>query len=120
MVDLKTLKTISKVDTGESPDAMVYEPKHSEVYVFNHRGGSATVIDAKTAKVVATISLGGNPEFAVVDPAAGRVFVNIEDKNEIASIDTATHAVVAHWPLAPGEAPSGIAYDPAHHRFFST
>ncbi len=120
VVDLKTLKTISKVDTGESPDAMVYEPKHGEVYVFNHRGGSATVIDAKTTKVVATISLGGSPEFAAVDSAAGRVFVNIEDKNEVAAIDTATHAVVAHWPLAPGEAPSGIAYDAAHHRLFST
>lgn len=120
VVDLKTLKTISKVETGESPDAMVYEPKHGEVYVFNHRGGSATVIDAKTAKVVATISLGGSPEFAAVDAAAGRVFVNVEDKNEVAAIDTATHAVAAHWPLAPGEGPSGIAYDGAHHRLFST
>lgn len=120
VVDLKTLKTISKVDTGESPDAMVYEPKHGEVYVFNHRGNSATVIDAKTAKVVTTISLGGSPEFAAVDSAAGRVFVNVEDKNEVAAIDTATHEVVAHWPLAPGEAPSGIAYDTAHHRLFST
>lgn len=120
VVDLKTLKTISKVETGESPDAMVYEPKRGEVYVFNHRGGSATVIDAKTAKVVATISLGGSPEFAAVDAAAGRVFVNVEDKNEVAAIDTATHEVIAHWPLAPGEGPSGIAYDGAHHRLFST
>jgi len=27
---------------------------------------------------------------------------------------------VAHWPLAPGEEPSGIALDAAHHRVFST
>ena len=26
VVDLKTLKTLSKIDTGESPDALVYEP----------------------------------------------------------------------------------------------
>ena len=58
VVDLTTLKTISKIDTGESPDAVVYEPKHREVYIFNHRGNSVTVIDAKTAKVVATIPLG--------------------------------------------------------------
>ncbi len=120
VVDLKTLKTISKVETGESPDALVYEPKHGEVYVFNHRGNSATVIDAKTDKVVATISLGGSPEFAAVDSAAGRIYVNIEDKSEVAAIDTATHKVVARWPLAPGESPSGIAFDTAHHRLFST
>src|SRR5438876_2360621 len=40
VVDLTTLKTVSKIDTGESPDALVYEPKHGEVYVFNHRGKS--------------------------------------------------------------------------------
>ena len=35
-------------------------------------------------------------------------------------IDAAKHEVVAHWPLAPGEEPTGIALDAAHHRFFST
>ncbi len=120
VVDLKTLQTLLKLDTGESPDALVYEPKHREVYIFNHRGNSATVIDAKTVKVVSTISLGGSPEFAVADSEAGRVYCNIEDKNEVAAIDTATHEVVARWPLAPGEGPSGIALDAAHHRLFST
>jgi YVTN family beta-propeller protein len=120
VVDLKTLRTISKIDTGESPDALVYDSKHGEVYIFNHRGSSVTVIDAKTSKVAATISLGGAPEFAAVDPTADRVYVNIEDKSEVAAIDTAKHKVVAHWPLAPGEEPSGIALDAAHHRLFAT
>jgi YVTN family beta-propeller protein len=120
VVDLKTLRTISKIDTGESPDALVYDSKHSEVYILNHRGNSVSVIDAKTSKVTATISLGGGPEFAAVDPAADRVYVNIEDKSEVVAIDTVKHEVVAHWPLAPGEEPSGIALDAAHHRLFST
>ncbi|MGH8092534.1 MAG: YncE family protein [Chthoniobacterales bacterium] len=119
VVDLKTLKTIAKVETGESPDAAIYEPKHGEIYVFNHHGSSATVIDAKSVKVMVTVSLGGSPEFAVADSAVGRVYVNIEDKSEVAAIDTATHKVVATWPLAPGEGPSGIALDAAHHRLFS-
>jgi YVTN family beta-propeller protein len=120
VVDLKTLKTISKLDSGANPDAVVYEPKRGEVYVFNHSGNSATVVDAKGAKVVATIPLGGNPEFAAVDSAAGRVYINIEDKSEVEVIDTAKHEVIAHWPLAPGEEPTGIALDAAHHRLFST
>src|SRR5205814_4470645 len=40
VVDLKTLRTVSKIDTGESPDALVYDSKHGEVYIFNHRGRS--------------------------------------------------------------------------------
>ncbi|HEY2103316.1 MAG TPA: hypothetical protein VGH08_08690 [Chthoniobacterales bacterium] len=120
VVDLKTLNTISKVSSGENPDALVYEPGRREVYVFNHTGKSATVIDAKTANVVSTIPLDGSPEFAVADPSSKRVYCNLEDKNEVAVLDTTTHAMVARWPLAPGEEPTGIALDAAHHRLFAT
>ena len=118
VVDLKTRRTISKLDSGESPDALVYDPRRSEVYVFNHKGNSATVIDAKAAKVIGTIPLGGSPEFAAVDSTAGRVYCNLEDKNEVVVIDTAKHEVNARWPVSPGEEPSGIACDAAHHRLF--
>ena len=120
VVDLRTLKTISKIDTGQSPDAIVYEPKHREVYIFNHAGNSCTVIDAQTATVSTTIQLSGKPEFATVDEAAGRIYCNIEDKSEVAVIDSTKREVVARWPIAPGEEPSGIALDAAHHRLFAT
>lgn len=120
VVDLTTLKTISKVATGANPDCVVYEPHRGEVYVFNHTGNSATVINAKTLSVSATIPLGGSPEFATVDEGTGRVYCNIEDKSEVAVIDVNKHEVIAHWPLAPGEEPSGIALDARHHRLFST
>jgi YVTN family beta-propeller protein len=120
VVDLKTLSTISKIDTGENPDALVYEPRRGEVYIFNHTGKSATVINAKTATVVATIPLEGSPEFAVADSATGHVYCNLEDKSEVAVIDTTKHEVTARWPLSPGEEPTGIALDAAHHRLFVT
>jgi YVTN family beta-propeller protein len=120
VVDLHTLSTTSKVETGDGPDAIAYERKRGEVYVFNHKGNSATLIDAKTAKVVTTIPLDGTPEFAVADEAAGRVYCNIENKSEVAVIDAANHKVIAQWRLTPGEEPTGIALDPAHHRLFAT
>ena len=120
VVDLKTLKTVAQIETGEGPDIVLYEPARSEVYVFNGRGNSATVIDARTNKVVATVPLPGKPEFAACDSTTGRVFCNIEDKNEIAVIDAKTHAIVASWPLAPNEEPTGMAFDPVHHRLFVT
>jgi YVTN family beta-propeller protein len=120
VIDLRTLKTISKVDTGQNPDAIVYEPRHREIYVFNHTENSATVIDAKSATVTATIPFGGSPEFACVDEKAGRIYCNIEDKSEVAVIDTAKHEVVARWAIAPGDEASGIALDAAHHRLFAT
>src|SRR5262249_15399975 len=102
-VDLATLKTLSKVETGNNPDAILYDPGQQEVYTFNGRGESATVFEAKTGNVVATISLSGKPEFAAVDPKAGRVYNNIEDKSEVVVLDTKTHKIVDRWPIAPGE-----------------
>jgi len=118
IVDLKTLQTPSKVDTGQNPDGMLYEPGRKEAYLFNGRSQSATVVDVKGAKAVATIPLNGKPEFAQADPAAGRVYDNIEDKNEVAVIDTKSHTVVTNWPIAPGEEPSGMAIDLKNHRLF--
>jgi DNA-binding beta-propeller fold protein YncE len=118
IVDLKTLQTVAKVETGANPDGMLYEPGQKEVYLFNGRGQSATVIEPKTGKVVATIPLGGKPEFAQADVKAGRVFNNIEDKSEVVAIDTQKHEVVNRWPIAPGEEPSGMAFDEKTHHLF--
>jgi DNA-binding beta-propeller fold protein YncE len=118
IVDLKTLKLIQKVDTGENPDAILYEPGRKEVYTMNGRGKSATVFDAQSGKVVATIPLEGKPEFAQADSKAGKVYVNMEDLNAIKVIDTATHKVTDTWSIAPGESASGMAIDVANHRLF--
>ena len=118
IVDLKTLDTLSKVPTGENPDAIAYDEGNHEVYAFNGRGHSATVFEAKSGKVLATIPLSGKPEFAVADPKSCRVYCIIEDKSEVAVIDTKTHAVVNSWPIAPGTEASGMALDAANHRLF--
>jgi DNA-binding beta-propeller fold protein YncE len=119
VVDLKTLETLMKVDTGRNPDGMVYEPSRQEVYMFNGRGQSATVFEAKTGKVVATIPLEGKPEFPAADPNAGRIYDNLEDISEVVAIDIKTHKVLNRWPVAPGEEPSGMAFDAKNHRIFS-
>jgi DNA-binding beta-propeller fold protein YncE len=118
VVDLKSLATVTKVATDEGPDAVIYEPTHKEVYSFNGRAKSATIFSAVSGQVVASLKMPGKPEFPALDTAGGRVFVNIEDKNEVAVIDTGTHKIVNEWPIAPGEGPSGMAFDASHQRLF--
>jgi YVTN family beta-propeller protein len=118
IVDAKTLQTLSKVDTGRNPDAIMYEPGRKEVYAFNHTGSSATVIDAASGKVTATVPLEGAIETGAADPSLGKVYVNVEDKDEVMVIDTATHTVSAKWPIAPADGGTGMAIDPATHRVF--
>lgn len=118
IVDLETLQTIMKVDTGANPDAIVYEPVNKEIYALNHTGRSVTVIDAASGKVTATIPLSGVAESGAADPGLGRVYVNIENQNAVDVIDITNHTVVAHWPVAPAEEPTGMAIDITRHRVF--
>ena len=118
MVDLKTLKVLSKVETGQNPDCIIYNPGKEEVYPYKGRSDTATVIDAKTGSVEATIPLPGKPEFAAADPKADRIYCNLEDKSQIAVIDAKEHKVLETWSIAPGEEASGMAIDTAHGRLF--
>jgi YVTN family beta-propeller protein len=118
--DLKTLKEIAKVklDGGENPDAILYDPASKRVFTFNGRSKNATVIDAKTQAVVGTIPLNGKPEFAAAD-GKGMVYVNIEDTSELTSIDAAKAAKVDTWKLTGCEEPSGLAMDQKSRRLFA-
>jgi len=116
--DLKTLKVIRQVKTGENPDAILYEPVSKRVFTFNGKSKDATVFDAASETVLGTIALGGKPEFATVDNK-GRVFVNIEDTNEVVELDSRKFTITKRHSLSPCIEPTGMAIDTAHHRIFS-
>jgi len=116
---LKTLEVTGKVKvTGANPDAILYDPFSKKVFAYNGRSANATVLDANSGKVIGTIALPGKPEFSATDKN-GKVFVNIEDKSLICVIDPISLKIVQTWPIAPGEEPSGLAFDAKNHRLFS-
>jgi YVTN family beta-propeller protein len=116
--DLKTLAVLKQIPVGKNPDAIIYDPASKRVFTFNGASNDATAIDPKSEMVTGTIPLDGKPEFAVADED-GHVFVNLEDKSVIAEVDSRKLTVLARWPLAPGEEPSGLAFDRRHKRLFS-
>jgi YVTN family beta-propeller protein len=115
--NLQTLKEIAQVKTGETPDAITYDPSSKRIFVFNHGGTTATVIEPTNLKS-GTVELLGEPEAGVSD-GKGKVFVNLEDKNEIVVIDTKKLAVVNRFKLSPGTEPTGLSIDLKHRRLFS-
>jgi len=119
IVDLKTLALVGKVKvTGANPDCILYDPHSHKIFTFNGRSANATVVDATTYKVVGTLPLDGKPEFSATD-AKGKVFVNNEDKSMVYTINSNTLQVEQKWSIAPGEEPSGLAFDKANDRIFS-
>jgi YVTN family beta-propeller protein len=118
--DLKTLKVLKQIPVGQNPDTIIYDPASKRVFTMNGRSSDTTAIDAATDTVAGTLALGGRPEYAVADER-GHVFVNLEDKSMIAEFDSQKLGqVLARWPIAPAEEPSGLAIDRKHARLFST
>ncbi len=116
--DLATNKVLKEIATGDNPDAIFYEDFSKKIVTCNGRSKSLSVIDPVSDSVIATIDLGGKPEEAVSD-GKGKLFVNIEDKNEIAEVDIQKFTVLNHWPIAPGEAATGLALDKKNNRIFA-
>jgi DNA-binding beta-propeller fold protein YncE len=116
--DLKTLKVLGQVKTGTKPDAILYDPASKRVFAFNGESSDVTVFEAATGKIDSTIALGGAPEFSRAD-GNGKVYVNLEDVSEVVEIDSRKLAVTRRFSLAPGEEPSGMGFDVAHHHIFS-
>ena len=122
MFDLKTLAVIRriKIPTG-GLDGVMYEDFSDRIILTNHSRpiGTAVALDAKTGDIVGTAELeDDSPEGAASD-GKGKIFVNNEGKSTIQVLDVASMKVLASWPLAPCEGPTGIAYDRATNRIFS-
>ena len=116
--DLKSNAITQKIQVGNAPDAIVYEPTKKRVYVFNAHSHSTSVIDAATGTIVTTVSLPGSPEFAATD-GRGNVYVNIETRNSLVRFDQDGTQVLNEWSLAPCKQPSGLAMDAEGRRLFS-
>ena len=116
--DLKTLKVLKQIPVGKNPDVIIYDPASKRVFSFNGASNDVTAIDAQSETVAGTISLGGRPELAVADEG-GHIFVNLEDKSQVVEVDSHKLTVLNRWSLAPGEEPTGLAFDRKRKRLFA-
>ena len=116
--DMTTNAVITQIPTGINPDAIMYEPFTKKIITCNGRSKNLSILDPVTNKLIDSVDVGGKPETAVSN-GNGKLFVNIEDKNEIVVVDLKTFKVEAHWPLAPAEEPTGLAFDKLTNRLFA-
>jgi hypothetical protein len=119
--DLKTNAVLGTLKARPDADGIIYDKATGLVLVSCGDDGTLVTIkadvDPKNGSIDAPIDLGGKPEFLAAD-GTGKVYVNLEDKDQIAVVDLKARKVLAHWPVAPGGSPVGLAIDSAKHRLF--
>lgn len=122
MFDLKTLAPIKQIKIPAGGlDGIMYDATADHVILTNHSRpiGTATALDAKTGDIVGQAELEDNAPEGAASDGRGRLFVNNEGTSTIQVLDAKTMKVLASWPLAPCEGPTGIAYDGNTNRIFS-
>src|SRR5438132_9502163 len=122
LFDLRSLAVIKKIPVRTGGlDGIMYEDFSDRIILTNHSRpiGTAVAIDAKSGDIVGNAELEDNSPEGAASDGKGRIFVNNEGKNTIQVIDVKAMRVLASWPLAPCEGPTGIAYDRATNRIFS-
>src|SRR5579863_9749325 len=119
--DLKTNAVLGTIAAKPDADGIIYDKSTGLVLVAcGDEGVLLTLkpdVDPKSGSIDPPIELGGKPEFLAAD-GAGKAYVNLEDKDQIAVVDLKARKVLAHWPVAPGGSPVGMAINTAKHRLF--
>jgi DNA-binding beta-propeller fold protein YncE len=119
--DLKSNAVLGKIAAQPDADGIIYDAGSKLVLVVSGDGGVLMTfkpdIDPVHGKMDAPIALGGKPEFLAADNS-GKVYINLEDKDQLAAVDLHTRNVLAHWPVAPGGEPVGLALDAQKGRLF--
>jgi DNA-binding beta-propeller fold protein YncE len=122
MFDLKTLAAIKKIPIKVGGlDGIMYDDYSDRIILTNHSRpiGTAVALDANSGDVVGTAELEDNAPEGAASDGKGKLYVNNESKNTIQVLDAKSMKVLASWPIAPCDGPTGIAYDRATNRIFS-
>ena len=122
MFDLKTYAVVRSIQTHTGGlDGIMYDDFSNRIILTNHSRpkGTATAIDAKTGDIVGVADLEDTAPEGAASDGKGKIFVNNEGTNTIQVLDVKAMKVLASWPIAPCEGPTGIAYDRATDRIFS-
>src|SRR5207247_2369045 len=122
MFDPTSLAVIKKIPVRTGGlDGIMYDDFSDRIILTNHSRpiGTVVAIAPKAGDVVGTVDLEDNSPEGAASDGKGKIFVNNEGKSTIQVIDDKALKVLASWPLAPCEGPTGIAYDRATNRIFS-
>jgi YVTN family beta-propeller protein len=106
---------ISKIEAGDHPWAIAFNPGTTKAYIANSGSANVAVIDTES-HATRLVNTGQIPCAVAVDSISGRVFVANYASNSVTVIDGVNDSVVANVNISPR--PQAIAVDSKDHRVY--
>lgn len=107
ILDAKTLRTVTTVQTGRGPVESAFGPASGRYgLVAQLQETWVLAIDRATMKAARKIEVGGSQSNISFTPDGKRAFVTVTSKNQVVAIDLPTLAVTGR--IAAGGQPMGI------------
>ena len=106
---------------GTNPIGIAYNPTNQKLYVANSFGGSVSVIAASSNTVTSTIALTGatpTPVGVAVDATGNKVYVTDNKNNSVSIIDGSNDTLLTSPTIVTGQAPYGVAFNPANNTLY--
>ncbi len=102
------------IQTGSSPEGIVFDSRNGYIYVASDHNGNVAVIDGDTNTVLRYIDLppiwsGGSIELGL-NPRTHTLYATVSDADAVVVIDATTEQVVTTLPV--GDYPLGVAFYP--------
>jgi YVTN family beta-propeller protein len=118
VINEHTMRTVAKIQVGDAPDGLAYDPSTHRVFVSDEAGQNDAVIDTQTEKLVTMISLGGEAGNTQYDPGSHHIFVAVQTLNQLVTIDPVTLHIINRSPLPGCDHDHGLIIDAAQRLAF--
>jgi len=117
VVDLKTLQTTSKIDTGPNPDAIALDAGHHRLFAGCHNQ-MMVMLDTESGKVVGSVPIGSGVDGCAFDDATQLAFASCGDGTTTIAIEQAPNKLAVVQILKTERGSRTMALDPETHRIY--
>jgi YVTN family beta-propeller protein len=121
VINPETNTVTATIDVSELPSAICWSPTSNAVYVACaplSGNGSVVVINAATNEVVSSLDVGAEPIALSWSSISNKAYVVNRTSQVVTSIDCTNNQVAANIPLAGGQTPTEIVYNPTMNRVY--
>src|SRR5206468_1968227 len=117
VVDLKTLKTFSKIDPGDGPSGIALDAAHHRLFATCHNK-MMVMLDTETGKVITTVPIGDGVDGCAFDETAQLAFASCGEGITTIAKEEAPEKLSVVQTLKTERGARTMALDPKTHRIY--